>query len=276
MKCNGILFSAAFFAATCFANTDLSLYAKPDFETYQPILDRMPFGAPPDPNASPTTLTAADARKEQLEKEKLAKQINMSALNITPDGRTAIGFTDLSAKPPANYYLAVGESSDGWTVLEADYDTDTATVEKEGIEITLQLGKGLIEPASPLGGGRPALSPFPAQTAVAAAAQLNATPSAPAERSLPPGLRRGPPSASTAGATAPAGRPAGTSSYRDRLNTRVEAQQVEKDEAERKQKETLERLAAAAAQDAIRKKQQEEAEEREDGADDIFLDTSEE
>ena len=255
----------ALFAATCFANTDLSLYAKPDFETYRPILDRMPFGAPPDPNAAPPgALSAADEKKAQLEKEKLAKQINMSALNITPDGRTAIGFTDLSSKPPANYYLAVGESSDGWTVLDADYDTDTATVEKEGIEITLQLGKGLIEPAAP-GGRPPALTPFPNQSAAVAASQMILPAGTATDRPLPPGLRRGGPNA-TATPSGRQGRPGGAgapTSYSERLKDRVEVQQVEKEEADRKQKEALASLAAAAAQEAIRKQQREAAEELE-------------
>lgn len=125
-------------------------FSPPPFGHYQPILDRMPFGslpanfgqAPVDPAAAQT------AAQLQAEQQKLAKQITMSAVNITPDGQTAIGFTDLSAKPPINYFLLVGASANGWKVVSADYDDEIATLEKDNVTITLQLGKGLVDPTT--------------------------------------------------------------------------------------------------------------------------------
>jgi hypothetical protein len=38
---------------------------------------------------------------------------------------------------------------DGYTILAADYDVETATIEKDGVVITLQLGKGLVVAAAP-------------------------------------------------------------------------------------------------------------------------------
>ena len=126
-------------------------YEPAPFSDYQPILERMPFGAPP-----PASAPAADAAAQptdaqtQAEQQKLAKQVNMSCINVTPDGGTAIGFTDLESKPPVNYYLLVGATAGDWTVVKADYDEEWAQIEKAGVTITLKLGKGLIDapPAS--------------------------------------------------------------------------------------------------------------------------------
>jgi hypothetical protein len=68
----------------------------------------------------------------------------MVAVNRTPRGKIAVGFIDKNAKPPRNYYLNVGDSSGGFTVLEADFDEETAMIEKDGVSIALKLGKGVI------------------------------------------------------------------------------------------------------------------------------------
>jgi len=277
MKLKWILFAVALCVATCFAKPDAGAYAKPDFDTYQPILDRMPFGAVPDTSA--VNQGPVVDPNEQRKKEMLARQVNMSAVNIMPDGRTAIGFTDLSAKPPVNHYLHVGESSDGWTVVDADYDEETATIKKDGVEIALQLGKGLIEPAVPGGPGGPrppALLAANQAVNAAALVNVNAPPTAPVfgggVQGGPPGLRREPrpapvaPNAATGRTTAfpSAAAQAQPGSYRERLEQREAVQQIEKEKAEQEQKETLKRLAAAAAQEEMRKQQQEAAEAAEE------------
>lgn len=260
MKRSGLLFIVALCASGVFGKP-----ATPPFSAYQPIIDRMPFGAAPDP-LSFVTPTTVDERKAQAEAAKLAQQINMSALTIMPDGRTAIGFTDVSVKPPMSYYLPVGETAGGWTVVDADYDEDTATImSKDGIEITLQLGKGLVQPAAPLPPGRVA-----AENALAAASQINATvqtrnlgasmtvPLVPAggAANLPPGLVRATPGTTTQ--TTPRA-PANTISYRDRLNNRVADQQAEQEAETRKQEEQMKRAAAAALEEARRRQQAEDA-----------------
>ncbi|MDD2598525.1 MAG: hypothetical protein PHO37_04795 [Kiritimatiellae bacterium] len=129
-------------------------HTPPPFARYAPILERMPFGKLPekfgetvDPNAAKQALLL------KAEQQKLASRVNMSAVNITPQGATAIGFTDLSAKPPVSYYLLVGSEAGGWKVNSADYDAETAEIEKDGVSISLQLGKGMIDnppaPAAP-------------------------------------------------------------------------------------------------------------------------------
>jgi hypothetical protein len=151
-------------------------YTPAPFSDYQTILDRMPFGAlPPNFGEVPPEVPAQTDAQTQALQQKIAQQINMSAINVTPDGSTAIGFTDLGAKPPANYYLPVGTSAGGWTVVDADYDLEVAIIEKDGIQINLKLGKGLIDAAALqaliAAAGPAAPPPSALQPAAAAAAE---------------------------------------------------------------------------------------------------------
>ncbi len=164
------------------------------FSDYQPILERMPFGAAPAAGSGSADLApqVTDAQV-QAEQQKLAQQINMSAINVTPDGATAIGFTDLGTKPPVNYYLLVGASAGGWSVVKADYDAEWAQIEKDGVTITLKLGKGLIDAAAlqaltaKTDGAAPNKLSAPADIPAAdASSTAAATPAVP----LPPGLIR--------------------------------------------------------------------------------------
>lgn len=254
--------------------------AAPPFGHYQPILDRMPFGALPanfgqvavDPAAAQT------AAQVQAEQQKLAKQVNMSAVNITPEGKTAIGFTDLSAKPPLNYYLLVGASADGWNVISADYDEEIATLEKDGVTITLKLGKGLVDPAS-APTGAPAKAPALVPSAPAALA--TAAPQAPAGV---PGLMHRPgvgtlarggegrpslvrlPMESAAPMPAPQAAAAGDAaaaglrSYKERLLERKTQETEAQAAAAKQQQEQLVKLAREAAMKEIARREAEAAE----------------
>jgi hypothetical protein len=117
----------------------------PAFSRYEGILNRMPFGAAPPPQAAAGTLTDARTTAQDLKDQQLlARQINMSCVNITPSGIAAVGFTDMAEKPPANYYLLVGDDANGWTVKSADYEEEWAELEKEGTTIFVKLGQGLM------------------------------------------------------------------------------------------------------------------------------------
>ncbi len=219
------------------------VFQPPAFGHYEPILDRMPFGTPPanfDAQADPDA--AKNAAQVQAEQQKLAKQINMSAVTITPGGQTAIGFSDLSAKPPANYFLLVGAEADGWKVLSADYDDEVATLEKDGVTITLKLGQGLVEtPAAP-----PA-----APAAPAGPVRPPTLPALAGRPPLPPGLARSPVAAPPA--------PVALPSYKERLLERATQQTEAQREAEKRQREQLERLAREAAQKEIERREVEAA-----------------
>lgn len=135
---------------SCAVASVTTIYEPAPFSNYQPILDRMPFGAPPPdvavPDIDPELLKTAE--QEKAEQQQIAKQLSFSALNITPKGTTAVGFTDRTVNPPRSFYLEVGTSADGWTVLAADYNKDWARFEKDGVVITMHLDKGLIEDTS--------------------------------------------------------------------------------------------------------------------------------
>jgi hypothetical protein len=146
----------------------------PPFSRYEIIIDRKPFGTPPPAAAAPAAVDNAAVQQAQ-EEQKLARQINMVAVNKTPAGKTAVGFIDKSEKPERNYYINVGETVNGFTVVEASYEDETATLRKDEVTITLKLGQGLVK------GGAPA----PAPAAGAAPARVPPV-TAPPPRPNPP------------------------------------------------------------------------------------------
>lgn len=173
------------------------------FTRYQSIVDRMPFGREPegfDPEAPPGTVPAGagrgggadgvmDEQARSAEEQKLMASVRVSAINVTPSGKVAVGFTDSSVQPAVNYYLKVGESRDGWLVKRADAAGDAlkATLEKDGIEVELALGQGSSngnDKKKGLGGRRllGAAANAPARRVLGAAAHRPATLEAP-----PPG-----------------------------------------------------------------------------------------
>ncbi|MEI6646714.1 MAG: hypothetical protein WCP12_11835 [bacterium] len=221
---------------------------------YPIILEKMPFGTPPDPTVLNAAATTMDEAKMKVEQQKLAETFSWTAINITPDGKTAIGFTDLSAKPPANYYMTVGESANNWTVLEADYTSETATIEKgddaNKVRISLKFGnKSPIAPTTP--GASPTSPPplvAPAITLSGHSPDRQPGPLQPiVETHVPPlsaeGLRLSPTRSHSSLLT----------SYRDRLNERLKVQENQRQETDRKQKEELSKIVT----DALRKQQEE-------------------
>ena len=242
------------------AATASAAYTPAPFSDYQPILDRMPFGAPPpeggqalDPEQAKTD---AQVKADQ---QKLAKQVNMSCVNITPDGGIAVGFTDLSEKPPANYYMRVGTASRGWTVLAADYDEEWAQIERDGITITLKLGEGLIDAPPVHAAPVPAAMPPP----VAEPAELKE-----GARQLPPGLiRRSSGMNPVAGSENPQQKSAllGTTvndnsdaqSYMERLRERKAQETAEKIAAEEKARLQLQEIARKVTEEELKKREAE-------------------
>jgi hypothetical protein len=151
----------------------------PPFSRYEIILARMPFGLPAPVAVSPAAVDPA-VQQQSLAEQQLAKQIAMVAVNITPAGKTAVGFIDKAEKPPRNYYLGVGESANGFVVEEASYEEETATLSKDGVAITIKLGVGVISTPAAAAAAVPAPRPFgsrlPAPLPVAKPAGPPATP----------------------------------------------------------------------------------------------------
>ena len=138
-------------------------------DRYQSIIDRQMFGQPP-PNFDPTKPAsqvqkgASDEKELTREQEAVKSSIHFSAINVTPSGDVAVGFTDNSdSKLPVHYYLKVGEERNGWKVLEADPIKATMKVAKGDIEVALDLGAN-----SAKGGGSTARAGVNAAPAIAA------------------------------------------------------------------------------------------------------------
>lgn len=131
------------------------------YDRYQSIVDRQMFGPLPpnfDPTKSPSEVSrgsGAAAEKELTkEQEKVKSAIRFSVINVTPEGDTAIGFTDNSdPKAPKHYYLKVGESRGGWEVKEADAKAATMTIAKDGVEVSLALGGDSSKDGAPAASG---------------------------------------------------------------------------------------------------------------------------
>lgn len=115
------------------------------FERYQPIVDRQMFGQPPigfDPTKMASEVSKSAEKELTKEQEEIKSSIHFSIINVTPSGKTAVGFTDNSdAKTPVHYYLKVGESAGGWTLKEADALKAWMKIEKNGVEVELTLGQ---------------------------------------------------------------------------------------------------------------------------------------
>jgi len=115
-------------------------------DRYQSIIDRQMFGQPPpnfDPTKPPSQVQkgAGDETVITREQEAIKSAIHFSAINVTPAGDVAVGFTDNSDnKLPIHYYLKVGEERNGWKVLEADAVKAKMKIAKGDIEVELDLG----------------------------------------------------------------------------------------------------------------------------------------
>ena len=107
-------------------------------DRYQSIIDRQMFGQPPpnfDPTKPPSQVQKGAGDETMLtdEQKAIKSAIHFSAINVTPAGDVAVGFTDNSdSKMPVHYYLQVGETRNGWKVLEAEPVKATMKVAKGG------------------------------------------------------------------------------------------------------------------------------------------------
>ena len=114
-------------------------------EHYALIIDKEPFG----PMAAETAGGEAvpEATPEQVREE--SNKVQLCAMTVTPDGRTAVGIIDNGANPPAYITLFDGESSNGLELIVSDLDREFATFRRDGITFTLGLGLGLLETITP-------------------------------------------------------------------------------------------------------------------------------
>ena len=140
-------------------------FAERPFELYQPIIDRCPFGPPPDDATLPPESAkrgaggdAADGEDEvelSEQQAELQQTTTVSIINIETGGRIMVGFTDVGTTPPKHYYMEEGESRDGWLVKSADPVKKEVTLVKNDVEVVRKLGeKAAAAQKGGNGGGR--------------------------------------------------------------------------------------------------------------------------
>ncbi|HOE01144.1 MAG TPA: hypothetical protein PLD40_08775 [Kiritimatiellia bacterium] len=101
------------------------------FEDYQVILDRKPFGAPPDPSQIPERTVPVS--------ESFAASLQLSGIYELADGNLRVAITD--KKDNSYFSLMVGEKdrSTGIMLEDADYDAESATLQKDGQVVVLSM-----------------------------------------------------------------------------------------------------------------------------------------
>lgn len=117
------------------------------FERYQSIIDRQMFGELPDDfdrTKLPSEVqksSSKSAKELSAEQEKLKSAIHFSVINVRADKRVEVGFTDnTDPKEPRHYFICEGDTAGGWTVEEADAESATMTISKDGVSLELRLG----------------------------------------------------------------------------------------------------------------------------------------
>ncbi len=104
------------------------------FEDYQVILDRKPFGAPPDRSMEPERVVPVS--------ESFAAQMVLSGIYELEDGNLRVAVVD--KKDNSYFTLMMGEKDDnlGIALIDADYDKEEATLQKDEEVVVLSMRAG--------------------------------------------------------------------------------------------------------------------------------------
>lgn len=116
---------------TCVASAVADTPASKPFDAYQVILDREPFGAPPDLSQVPERVVPVS--------ESFAAQMQLSAIYELDDGNLRVAVTD--KKDNSYFALIVGEKDEavGIELLDADYEKGEATLQKGDEVVVLSM-----------------------------------------------------------------------------------------------------------------------------------------
>lgn len=100
------------------------------FEDYQIILDRKPFGTPPDRSMEPERVVPVS--------ESFAAQMLLSGIYELDDGNLRVAVTD--KKDNSYFALMVGETNEaGIALIDADYEQEEATLQKGSETVVLSM-----------------------------------------------------------------------------------------------------------------------------------------
>lgn len=120
----------------------------PEFDRYQVILDRKPFGE---------IIPAETAATTSAPTESLTKELEMRAIIDDGNNNLRVGFLD--KKSNKTFYLGVGEKNETYELLSVNYDDEEAVL-KKGVETTIFTLKPNKTPVGSLGPGLAAASPL--------------------------------------------------------------------------------------------------------------------
>ncbi|MBU4200154.1 MAG: hypothetical protein KKE37_11145 [Verrucomicrobia bacterium] len=118
----------------------------PEFNRYQVILDRKPFGE---------IIPAETAATTSAPTETLTRELEMRAIIDDGNNTLRVGFLDKKTKK--TFYLGVGETNETYELVSVNYDDEEAML-KKGMETTIFTLKPNKTPAGPSG---PGLAPGP-------------------------------------------------------------------------------------------------------------------
>ncbi len=122
-----LLGSAAMLGVMLCGTTTGQATVAQEFSRYQVILDRRPFGE------AALASTAESVTPVAPRGPAFTQQLRMCAITAR-GGRIRVGFLDTGVKPEKTHFLFVGESEDGYEVVEADYEKEAARLRKDGRE----------------------------------------------------------------------------------------------------------------------------------------------
>ena len=122
-----------FISVLCVAGCAAAAWAVPavrPFEDYQVIMDRKPFGTPPDRSMEPERVVPVS--------ESFAAQMVLSGIYELDDGNLRVAVTD---KRDNSYFaLMVGETNEaGIALIDADYEKEEATLQKGDETVVLSM-----------------------------------------------------------------------------------------------------------------------------------------
>jgi hypothetical protein len=99
------------------------------FDRYQVIVERKPFGEPPPPPVTPPPPVE--------ETPPWAESYRLCSVYEAEGSKTRVGLLEMKSNKAL--ILAIGESQNGILLLSADVAEETATLSKDGQEVTMKL-----------------------------------------------------------------------------------------------------------------------------------------